>query len=697
MAADGARMPRDGFLAFRRLGALAVAPDGRRVALQVTVPDRERNAYRSEIWLYDRASGTARAFTAGPADSAPAWSPDGRHLAFLAARGEEREPQVYLMPADGGEARPLSKGLRGASGLAWSPRGDAVAVIAWKDEPEPETADLWQAMEAEGALPTEGERTQDVFLSARIKYRYDGVGYANDRRRHICLVPVADIPGEGRWLTAGSFDVGLFAWHPGGERITFVRGQANDRGDEVWMVDLCEVDVAGGEPRWFARPGGRVAGCAWSPAGDRLAVVADDFSHGPATDTGLWLYGREGGAPRRLLAHLDRPVGPGLFGDTTPLPTSADLVWSADGGHLYVQVLDRGSVVPYRVTPGPDGEEALRLVPDTWVGNCAALSLGGDRLWCLMADGAQPAELWELPAQGGEPLRATDFNTSRAQAHGLRPPLTLRYPSPDGRFEIEAFVSLPPDFTPGRRHPLLLMVHGGPHGSFGHDFDHEVHHHAASGRIVLRVNPRGSSGYGQAFTAACVDDWGGGDYQDIMAGVDELIARGWVDPSRMAVTGISYGGFMTSWIITHTDRFACAVPEMLVADLISMWGTSDIGWFLMEEEILGSPMRGWEKLWAHSPLASVGRCRTPALIIEGEADYRCPIGQGEELYTGLRRQGVEAVLVRLQGASHVAAFLAPPRQRLARKALVDRWLERHGVAEAEASPVSPAPDDGRRS
>lgn len=528
----------------------------------------------------------------------------------------------------------------------------------------------------DGALPPDGERTQDVLVSARLKYRYDGVGYAKDRRRHICLVPVSDKPSKGRFVTAGFFDVGLTAWHPDGDRLTFSLSEASDRGDEMWMNDLCEVDVAGGEPRRLTRPGGRIAGLSWSPGGDRLAVVAEDFSRGPATDLGLFLYAYayayapDGWSARRLLADLDRPVGPGLFGDTSPLPASAPVVWDPDGQGVYVQVLDRGSVYPCSVRFDAAGERVRRLMPEGWEGNCASLDVVDGRLWCVIDDRSAPAELYEVPLEGGVPVCRTDFNRSRIAQWDRPRTETLRYPSRDGRFEIEAFVTLPPGFAEGQRYPLLLIVHGGPHGAFGHSFEHEVQYHASQGRIVLQVNPRGSTGYGQTFTAACLHDWGGGDYEDIMAGVDELIACGWVDPGRMAVNGISYGGFMSSFILTHTDRFACGIPEMLVSDLVSMWGTSDIGWFLMEEEIPGAPTEGWETLWEHSPLASVGNCRTPALIIEGEADYRCPIGQGEELYTGLRRRGIEAVLVRLQGASHIAAFVGPPRQRLARKSLI---------------------------
>ncbi len=672
-----ARVPLNGFEAIRRVGVPKPSPDGARVVFALAHVDADENRYRSELWLYSRASGEARAFTSGPSDASPAWSPDGSAIAFLGVRGDDQEPQVYLLPVGGGEARRLSSGLKGAGQLAFRPDGRAVTVTAWKDEAEDDTADLWRAIEEAGALPKEGARTQDVRMSARVKYRADGVGYADDRRRHVAQVEVGDAPAEAKWLTTGAYDVMQYAWHPGGTRLAFMRGHTGKL-DEYWDTGVYEVDTAAGsEARRIAYPGGRIGGFAWSPDGARLALIAEDQSLGVATDQRLWLCDPSDGSLTRLASDLDRPFGPGMFGDSAPFPERADIAWDPDGQGLCVQVQDEGSVYPVHVRLS-DGRRT-RLVPESFRGNCASVARAPDAYWSAVDSSDRPAEVCEIPLSGGEPIRRTDVNTSALAAWEARPFESIRFTSPDGT-AVQAFVAKPPDFAEGKRHPLLLLVHGGPHGMFGHSFEHEVLHHASEGRVVLMVNPRGSYGYGQAFTHACVDDWGGGDFQDIMAGVDEVVRRGWVDPARMAVNGISYGGYMSSWILTHTDRFACAIPEMLVSDLVSMAGTSDIGWFLGRDEAGGTPLDGGRGLWAHSPLSSVQGATTPTLIIEGEVDYRCPIGQGEELFMALRWQGVEAVLVRLQGASHVAAWTGAPRQRLARKALIQGFLTRHGVS-----------------
>jgi len=673
------QVPLDGFADIRRLGAPTPSPDGAYVVFPVTHVDAAQNRYRSELWLYARASGQARPLTFGPSDTSAAWSPDGTAIAFLATRGTDDEPQLYLLPIGGGEARRLSTGLRGAAQVAFRPDGQAISVLAWKDEPEDDTAYLWRAVEEAGALPGSGPRTGDVRISARVKYRVDGVGYADDRRRHVAQVVVGDDPAEAAWLTHGAYDVSHYAWHPDGTRLAFVRSQSG-RVDETHDTALYEaVPAQGAPPRQLAHPGGRIAGFAWSPDGGRIALVADDGSLGLATDPQLWLCDAGTGGLTRLAADIDRPFGPHLFGDSSPFSPGAGVAWDPDGKGLAVQIGDAGSVVPMHLHLA-DGR-LTRLVGNSFRGNCASLVRAPDAYWLSIDSSDRPAELYELALAGGEPVRRTDVNTTRLGAWHAKPYEAMRYESADGT-PVEAFVLRPAGFVEGRRYPLVLIIHGGPQGMFGHAFEHEAQRHAAEGRLVLMVNPRGSRGYGQRFAAAGKNDWGGGDFQDIMAGVDELVRRGWADPARMAVNGVSYGGYMTCWTITHTDRFACAIPEMLSSNRVSMAGTSDIGWYMGRDQLGGTPAAGADRLWEHSPLAHVERASTPTLLISGESDYRCPIGQAEELYTALCWQGVEAVLVRLQGASHTAAWTGAPRLRLARKSLIEAFLARHGVAVA---------------
>ncbi len=672
MAVD-CTVPLHGFMDLSRLGDIVPSPDGRRAVFSVTRTDREQDRYVSQIWMVERATGKAAAYTAGPADGAPVWSPDGELLAFLAVRGSDTEPQIYVMAADGGEARAVSRDLKGAAALRWAPDGQSLTVTAWREAPEPETTSLWQAIEEAGALPPEGRRSADLLMTARMKYRFDGVGYTDDRRRQIARVPLMSSPGATEFLTEGEFDVNGYAWHPDGNRLAYSRSQTGRR-DELWDMGVYELHIEPRETHRIFSPGGIVASLAWSPDGRHLALVADDHGVGPATDMTVYVMADADGHGRRLVPDFDRPASM-LFGDTGCMSDMIPITWDADSAALAVPILDAGVAAPYRFHL--DGRAPERLVEPDFAGGVSSIAGSYPSYWVVSETSSTPAEVHLLEA-GGKPSRLTDLQTTALEPWHAVQYRSLTYDRPDGT-SCQAFVALPPGFQDGQRYPLVLMVHGGPHGAYGHAFSHEEQYYAASGRVVLMVNPRGSTGYGQAFSAACVNDWGGGDYGDIMAGVDALIERGWVDPDRMAVNGISYGGYMSSWIVTQTPRFSCAVPEMIVFDLVSMWGTSDIGWYFVEEEGGGSPRQNRETIWAHSPAAHAHQVTTPTLLVEGEVDFRCPISQGEEFYTALQRHGVETRLVRLQGASHIAAFTGKPRQRLARKALIDRWFRDHGV------------------
>lgn len=668
------RVTADDLLAFQVVGEPQASPDGRRVAFVVTRLDGGADAYRSRIWVLDTATGAYRPLTAGPADTCPRWSPDGSRLAFLRGEGG-----VFVLPLTGGEAVPVGADLQGAMEVRWSPDGRQLGVMAHAVVADPATAALREALAGADGDADRFVREQPASglrVTRRLTYRFDALGYHDDRRRHVFLVAADPNAREApRDLTPGAFDVDAFAWHPGGGHLTYVANR-DEEADGSLRRDVWSTGVQdGGERRLLSLAGGANS-LVWSPAGGHLAVAGHDGSHGHATQAGLWIFDEATGQSANVTAGFDRSVGSGVFGDVRRLGLPQPPAWSRDGRTVFFPAASEGDapIFAARVDgTAPATVEALRSG-----GVAVELAAGPESLWFTAEDPEHPAELWELSLAGGAAVRRTRINDPLlAELElGRREHFTF---AGAGGLSIPGWLTLPPDFAPGRRYPLVLQIHGGPHGCYGASFNHEWHARAAAGRIVLTVNPRGSGGYGQEFTSACVGDWGGDDYLDLMAGVEAVVARGFVDEKRMAVTGISYGGFMTGWVVTHTRRFAVAITEMCVSNLLSFYGTSDIGTHFAEFEIPGRPWEGAEALWAHSPLKYVGDCATPTLVIGGEADHRCPIEQGEQFYASLRRRGVEAAMIRFPGASHVFSIIGKPSQRLGRLRAMEAWLAAHGV------------------
>ncbi len=691
------RVVFEDLLRFKVVSDIRLSPDGRRLAFVVSEPDAREDATRSRIWLME-ADGTTRPLTSGGRDGAPRWSPDQSEIAFLSSRGEDAEAQVYVLPVSGGEARPLTKGLKGAAALEWSPRGDRLAVIAWKNTPESDMEDLLRALNWDGALEedrlkgrphapperdpgelaSENQGESGLRITRRLKYRFDGIGYFDGRRHHLHVVDAAlDEPEEASAVTSGEYDVAAYGWHPDGERIAFLANRtANADADAGWRQDVWQVALADGATTKLADGVGSLWSLAWSPDGRTLAVVGDDGRHGIATDSTLFVLA--GGALVDVTPGFDRPVASTLFSDLTGFVAGRP-VWTPDSGNVLFTAVDHGTAGVYRARlHGTAAAAVERVTAGSWQGAVHELEAAQGRLVAVVSTPTAPPEIAAI-AEGAAPEALSAFNAAVAAELDLVPAERLSFTGPDG-LAVEGWLMRPSGSKAAAPVPLILNIHGGPHGSHGLAFDLEWQAQASAGRAVLFINPRGSSGYGQAFTRACLNDWGGGDFADLMAGVDAAIAAGGIDPARLVVTGISYGGFMTSWTIGHTDRFAAAIPEMLVGNLVSFYGTSDIGTWFIPEEVGGDPFAGLDKAWRHSPLAYLDGARTPTLVIEGEADWRCPIEQGEQVYAALRRQGVEAALVRVPNASHGFSVLAPPSLRLRRQRVAEAWMDRYAKA-----------------
>lgn len=661
---------------FKFLSRPRLSPDGQRVAYVVSEIDGRKHAYRSAIWETPAAGGEARRLSAEPANATdPSWSPDGRWLAFVSEREGEvsrkaskehkklgkGKPQIWLLPTQGGEARQMTFLPHGASSPVWSPDGQ------------------WLLFSAPvGPLDEEGEDDQPnpkARVIDRLWYRLDGAGFIFEKRSHLFLLNVAG--GEAVQLTDGDWDDGDPAWAPDGKTLAFVSSRQDDRwrAPSPDLYTLTLVDGQAGELRRLTDGTLSCAAPSWSPDGQTIAFLGGlKWKSGGHID----LYTTSASADQAPATNLTLAFE-GSFQDWTN--TDADArdehgapppIWSPDGQTIYALAAQRGATRVFAVASQGQNQQPVALTPgDIHVRDFSADTAKG-KLALLIGSPSRPPEVFITTTDGnGELRQLSNANEQLFSQLKLGTLERLAYTGAEG-WPMEGWILKPPDFDPAKKYPLILQIHGGPHTQYGYGFFHEMQVQAANGYVVLYTNPRGSSGYGREFSLAVRGDWGRVDSLDIMAGVDAVIAQGYIDEQRLGVTGGSYGGFMTNWLLGHNDRFKAGVTDRCVSNLASMFGASDVGWNFGDDDFEAVPWENLDKLMFHSPITYVKNIQAPLLIVHSENDLRCGIEQAEQLFTALKYLGREVRFVRFEGQSHGLSRGGHPRMRLERL--------RHGLA-----------------
>ena len=644
----------------------AVSPDGQRVVYAQSWVDGTGGVAenRSRLMLAG-ADGTEREFTQGNSDGGPRFSPDGTLLAFLRGRQPGDPRQVWVIHAHGGEARQLTSAAKGVQDFIWSPDGSRIVFCA----------DTEPAAGAAAGGQVEGPRVIEI---DRIRYRHDLQGWRGDAHYHLFVVDVQT--GDATQITRGDWDDFGPAWSPDGTKIAFISGRREDR-DFRALTEAYVVDAEGGVAECWSDGLNSVGAVAWSPDSKRLAVVGSEDPAGMVLWQG-WLYILEpGAAPKRITGDEQRPTlggGPGAA-------RQPDILWipgsdtnprsdTSKGGHIVFLGERRGESYIYEVSA--DSGDPRQL----WGGGrlVGGLSLDGEarRAVVVSSSPSAPSELHLADLSGGTSTLSVDPNAGYVEGHPA--PSLAKFTVERSDFDIEARLWFPPGFDSSVRYPLVMDIHGGPNGAFYDSFVPWQQALASSGYLVLAVNPRGSSTYGNAFMRAVLDDWGGEDYLDLMAALDDVCGRDYVDESRLGIHGYSYGGYMTGWVIGHTERFRAAVIGAPCTNLYTMYGTSDIGVSFGEPQWGGSVMETPEKLLERSPITYARNVTAPALLLHGEADRRCPVAQSEEYFVALKRLGKTVEFVRFPGSNHAFPRTGHPRMReeyLSRLvAWFDDWL-----------------------
>lgn len=664
----------------------AISPDGKHIIYRQQRVERKTEKKYANLWVASTTldAGSPKQFTYGDQnDSSPRWSPDGRQIAFLSNRGDkEKPPQIYIIPFDGGEARPLTS-IEGEITLVdWSPDGKKLLCLVRKTDEEQLEREKDEQKKKLGVVSRQ---------YTRLFYKLDGYGYLPHERTHIWLVDART--GKAKPLTEGNaWDEADPAFSPDGTQIAFLSNRAKDPDQSPDKIDLFVLDLGGALTSGFDKsssalsarkiktPTGYKSRPVFSPDGKWIAYLGREGEGEDWRNLNLWIVPADGSkAPKNLTAQYDLQCGASILGDCGA-PDQAPPTWSPDGKFIYFQAALHGSVTLKRISI--DNAQITEVVGEGGAVGSPSFDKSHSRVAYFFGQMHDPGqihlkELTNGPSTGsGTTRHLTRVNRALFESLELSKVEEVWFKGPDGN-DLQGWVMFPPGFDPKKKYPSILEIHGGPLTQYGKLFMHEFYFLAAQGYVVYFCNPRGGRGYGEAHARAIYGAWGGADYADLMAWADWMAEKPYIDPSRMGVTGGSYGGYMTLWIIGHTARFKAAVAQRVVSNFVSEWGSSDYNWTFEYEVMAEPPYKDVQKWWDLSPMKYIGNAKTPTMITHSENDLRCPIEQGEQAFVALKRLGVETEFIRFPEEFHGLSRTGRTDRRIARLGHIARWMGKY--------------------
>jgi dipeptidyl aminopeptidase/acylaminoacyl peptidase len=690
-AAEKRAITEKDILKFNWVADPEISPDGKQVAYVLVTVNEKEDGYETSLWSVNTAgTPTPRRLTAGPRDSAPRWSPDSNTVAFLRA-GEKDPAQIYLLSMQGGEGMKWTDLPRGGSAAVWSPDGRAIAFTSdttaedLAEKREKKAAENKDIKKDDKKGDDKEKKKSDVRVITRAVFRANGEGWLElGRHDHIWTVsvpPGSAAPPEPTQITAGKYDEGEIAWSRDGAKIYFVSQRVDEPyylAPDTNLYAVAAKGAASGEAMTtMIDIDGPIDGAVASPDGARFAFLgfinpSQDQSN---TQTSLFVFAN--GKAANLTSQADVEIGTNVSGDQhAPRGggASSPVIWTPDGRTVIVAATVEGRSNLVRVDAATGKMEPLTSGNHEVMAYTA--SPDGSKIAATIGDATHIGDVYLLDTATKKLTQLTHVNDALFDTLNLSEPEEFTYSSFDGK-KIQGWIQKPPDFTAGKKYPLILEIHGGPHAAYGHTFMHEFHWLAAKGYMVVYVNPRGSTSYGQDFSNIIQYRYPGDDFKDLMAGVDEVLKRGYVDAARMGVTGGSGGGLLTNWTVTQTPRFRAAVSQRSVADWAAFWYTADFTLF-RPTWFRKNPYQDPEEFSARSPVRYAEKITTPMMFIEGDADYRTPPVQGgEAMFRALKAQKKVAVMVRFPGESHELSRSGKPQHRIERLEHIEAWFGKY--------------------
>jgi len=644
-----------------------ISPDGKQIVYAVQSVEKESEKKFTHLWRIDTDEGKPQQLTLGKHSNAnPQWSPDGKWIAFLSNRIDGKQNQLFILPVNGGEARPITN-LEGDFGeFTWSP--DSSKIVFQFRPNDPEEIEM-KKDEKKKELGRVARR-----IDNRVFFKLDGYGYLPKAREHLWVVNI-ESSSTSQLTESDIHEEDGPVWSPDGKSIAFFSNRSDQPDLNPGKTDLFLLNVVEGTQTIIKTPEGPKGKASFSPDGRHLAYIGSEGVKQGYKNSELWVVRLgDGDAARSLTSEFDFDVGGGVINDVGSAITSAP-VWSADGDQIYFQVGRHGRTSLHRIGVKDCKLETVLLFD----GVVSAFSLDENqtRIAYIQGTMTDPGQIAVYDLGDKTTTQLTQLNQDLLETLQLGEVEEVWFKGADDN-DLQGWIIKPPDFNPEKKYASILEIHGGPLAQYGYFFMHEFFFLAAKGYVVYFCNPRGGQGYGEAHAKAIYHGkWGTVDYADLMVWVDLIEKKPFIDPSRMGITGGSYGGYMTVWIIGHTNRFKAAVSQRCVSNLISMWGSSDFNWSFQSIFDDKAPYENLEVLWQCSPIKHIGSAETPTLIIHSMQDLRCAIEQSEQVYVALKNLGVDTEFLIFPDSPHGVSRTGRTDRRIVRLNGIADWFKRY--------------------